>query len=694
MNLENKEISTYLDEAMMEYSTYVLLHRALPVLTDGLKPSYRRILYTMLKEKTTSLTKSATIEGRVMEIHPHSGSYPTIVNMTQKDYNNVTWITGKGNFGQHTSRDMQPASSRYTEIKLSPYALDMMQNLKKNIVQMKPTFDGSSLEPLELPVLHPQVLTISQQGLGVGFATNIPSFNLTEVCQATIDYIEKGEIPILIPDLATGGYILNDTRQFAVINETGKGSFKIRAKYEVEDQYILIKEIPFTTTREEIIERIVDLVKAGKLKDIVDIKDTTDIKGMEIEIKIKKSANANNIMNLLYAMTPLESSFPVNMTILDDNRPKLMGVKQIIPKWVDWRRECLKRWLMFEIKEKQDKLHILRGLEKCLLNVDKAVDIIRNSNEDNVISDLCNFFDIDEIQAEEVASMRLKEINKDKIIKKIQSIKSLEQEIVDSQEIVSSTEKLNLLVIDGLKETMNKYGHSRKSEIIDNNTTISTDILIEDYNCQLVVTKEGYVKKTLRYSNNQKLKDGDSVILQVSTTNKSKLLAFTDKANCYFYNLHELPETQPSNLGNFLPSLLPLEDGEKIIYVTSTTDYSGYMYFSFSNGKVCKVPLTSYQTKQNRSKLMNSYNTESPLVYIGHHATDVDLLSKSSDGYYFLASSSLINEKTTRSSQGVTFQKLHPDCKVVEFGINPLSELESRTCTYDSLANIGKKLNL
>ena len=691
MNLENKEITTYLDEAMMEYSAYVLLHRALPLLTDGLKPSYRRILYTMLKNDTTSFTKSATVEGKVMEIHPHSGTYPTIVNMTQKDTNNVTWITGKGSFAYHTSRDMQPASSRYTEIKLSPYAVDMMKNLKKDIVQMNPTFDGTSLEPLELPVQHPQILTISQQGLGVGFSTNIASFNLTEVCQATIDYIEKRDIPTLIPDLATGGFIIDDPKQFLLINETGKGTFKIRARYEVDGQYILIKEIPFTTTREEIIDKIIELVKVGKLKDVVDIKDTTDINGMEIEIKIKKNANANSVMSLLYNITPLESSFPVNMTILDDNRPKVLGVKQIIPKWVDWRRSCLKRWLTFEVKEKQDKLHVLKGLEKCLLDINKAVDIIRNSDEDKVIDELCKFFSIDVIQAEEVASMKLREINKDKIIKKIRFIETLEKEIADIQETINSTEKLNLLIIEGLEETKKKYGHKRRSEVIKD-STVSADTFIEDYNCHILITEQGYIKKTLKHSDSQKLKDGDYITQHLNATNKDKLLLFTDKANCYYLNVYDLQTCQPSALGTFLPTLLNLEKDECIVKTFTTNDFTGYLLFAYENGKVAKINMDSYKTKYNRTKIINAYNTDSTLLNIHYINDDTYFTCVSSIDKVLVFDTSLINPKSSKTSQGVNVLKSKKDSHMIQFEPCDMP-LEERDYYYiANIPAIGKYL--
>ena len=401
-------------------------------------------------------------------------------------------------------------------------------------------------------------------------------------------------------------------------------------------------------------------------------------------------------MARLFKMTPLQDTFSVNMNMLLNGEPKVLGVKDTISEWLKTREKVLRKEFEIDLDKLEKEKNILSDLEKIINIIDDVVSVIRKCKKKAEVSNsLMERFSLTKDGADYISEIKLGNLNEEWINEKVVRLSEVKDKIIYVNDVLGNKDKLNEVIISQLEEVSKKYGKPRMTTVIYNDdTTIPQDALIDDYNCQLVVTKEGYVKKTSKYSESQKLKDGDEILSQTATTNKSKILFFTNKANVYFLNMYDLNDCLPSALGQYSYSLLPIEPDEKIIYTTTTTDYSGYMYFSFSNGKVCKVPLTSYQTKQNRSKLMNSYNTESPLVYVGHHATDVSFLSKSSDGFYFLASSSLISKKTKKNSIGVTFQKLHPDCKVVEFGINPLSELESRTCTYDSLANIGKKLNL
>lgn len=689
-NIIDREISEVLNEKEMEFSAYAILHRAIPNVYDGFKPSYRRILYTM--RDMTKLTKSANVSGEVMKIHPHSDCYPTIVNMVQKDTNLIPLIDGKGSFAQHTSRDLQPASSRYSEIKISEYALDMMKSLNKNIVDIIPTFDGEKTEPLVLPVRHPQILTLAQQGMAVGMASNIPSFNLQEVCEATIKYIESNEKTVLIPDFATKGSIVKDDNAFEDINRSGRGSFKIRGKCEVDGQYILIKEIPYTTTREVIIEKIEELSKNGKLKEIIDIKDTTGLNGMEIEIKVKKGVDMEVLIQKLYLLTPLESSFSANMNVLVDNHPMVLGVWDIIDKWICWRRECIKRVLQFDKNVLEEKLHILKGLEKCLLDIDKVIEIIRFSEENTINGKLMEYFKIDEIQAEEVASMTLKQINKEKIIKRINEIGKIEQTIDNYQKMMGSQEALNKCVIEGLKDVVAKFGKQRQTEIIEIVTqkVLPKEDLIEEYNCYVTLTREGYIKKTKLASDSHKTKDGDEVLQQLSSTNKSSILLFSNKGNMYTVKCHQLQQVAPSVLGTYIPTIVELEQDEQIIYMVSTLDFVGNMIFGFENGKVAKVTLSSYNTI--RTKLQNAYSNSSPLIYISLEE-DKLMVAKSSIDKVLIFNHSSINAKSSRSSQGNSVLKSRKDSVMQSLSYIPI-DLDEEVIEYyrASTNSVGKNL--
>lgn len=656
----NREICELLDEREMEYSAYVILHRALPDMRDGFKPSYRRILYSMQKEGMTKLTKSADVEGVVMRLHPHGGCYPTIVNMVQKDTNLNPLIDGKGSFAQHTSRDMQPASPRYTEVKLSDYGANMMKGLNKNIVDMIPSYDGAKIEPVVLPVRHPQILTLAQQGMAVGMASNFPSFNLKEVCEATIKYIETGEKTILIPDFATKGYVIRDDKAFEEINMTGKGTIKLRGKYEISGQNIIITEIPYTTTREEIIEKIEQLVKEGKLKDVIDIVDITGLNTMGISIKAKKGTDMELLAKKLYQITTMETTYSANMNVLYNDTPTVMGVWDIIPEWCKWRNNCIKRVIEFDTDELRVKLHFLKGLEKCLIDIDKVISIIRHSKEDEIISKLMKEFDIDELQAEDIASMKLRDINKDKIINRVAEIKSIEDKIAWYEYVCSSEEELSKRAIDGLKDVIAKFGKERSTQIIEvtDEKPLSKEIMVEEYNCYITLTEKGYLKKTKLASDNHKMKDGDRVLQQLSCTNKMNILLFSDKGNLYTIKNYENDLVAPSAMGSYLPTILKMDKDENIIYIVPTLDYKGDMLFGFENGKVAKVSLESYNTT--RSKLLNAYNMDSKLVHISL-AEDKLMVAKSSIDKVLIFSNNTINSKNSRTSQGVAVLKSKND---------------------------------
>lgn len=674
----NYDICNVLDDKMMDYSAYVILHRALPSIEDGFKVSLRRILYTMHRHNMTKLTKSASVSGKVMEIHPHSDCYPTIVNMVQKDNHVNPFIVGKGAFAYHTSRDTQPASSRYSEIRIAQYSQEMMEGLKKNSVEMIPTFDGNSEEPLYLPTKHPNILTHSQQGMAVGMAANFPSFNLTEVCDCTIDYLNGITDKELVPDFATGGELIYNKSQIDKINNNGLGSVDIKARYEVNGDYILIKEIPYTTTREVIIEKIVELVKSNKLKEIVDVKDTTDLRGMEIEIKTKKNTDKELLMQKLYKLTPLQSSFSANMNCLVSNTPKVLGVKQIIQEWIKFRKQCIKRELQYDIQQLQSVQNELLGLQTILQDLDEAISLIRSSKtEKESIGKLREYFNLNDAQLEYIIKIRMVNMNQEWLTSKINKLTEVNEQLKVNMDNLESDSYYTSTIISQLQDVKKKYGQPRRTTIIYHEKTapIRQDDLIEDYNCQIVLTKEGYLKKTLRYSETQKLKDWDIVLQQIPSSNKSKLLFFTDKANCYYLNAWWIDNTQPSNLGNFLPTMLQLQD-EKVIYVVSTTDFKGHIMFAFENGKVAKIPLSSYETKTNRSKVINAYNVDSKLVSINYIDKDMDFMAVSSINKVLVVNTSQINSKASKTSQGIQLLKSKNNSVMVEFKPSNIDNVE------------------
>ena len=703
-----RSVDNHIEPNMMIYSMTTITDRALPDVADGVKPVVRRIVYAMDDaglNHDKDFVKTSIPISETMKIHSHGDSSieGAIALLTDKNETLLhPYLDGQGSFGKVYNTDKWSAP-RYTFCRLSKFAEDcLLKNINKGIVDF--VVESGHKQPLTLPVTFPNILVKANQGIAVGMATNIPSFNLKEVNDLTVKIIKGEELDVIIPDFSSGGECLYNENELRKIFETGYGKVVVRSKwrYNEKDSCIEVYEIPYSTTANAIIEKTTELIKEGKLKDVLDIRDETgfDIKldkeVLNIAIDIKSRSNPNEVMARLFKMTPLQDIFSVNMNMLVNGEPKVLGVKETILEWLKTRERVLRKEFKIDLDKLEKEDNILSDLEKIINIIDDVVSVIRKCKKKTEVSNsLMERFSLTKDGADYISEIKLGNLNEEWINERVVRLSEVKDKIIYVNDVLGNKDKLNEVIVSQLEEVSKKYGKPRMTTIIyDTDTTIPQDALIEDYNCQLVVTKEGYVKKTSKYSESQKLKDGDVVLSQTATTNKSKILFFTNKANVYFLNMYDLNDCLPSALGQYSYSLLPIESDEKIIYTTVTTDYSGYMYFGFSNGKVCKVPLTSYQTKQNRSKLMNSYNTESPLVYIGHLATDVDFLSKSSDGYYFLASSSLINEKTTRSSQGVTFHKLHPDCKVVEFGINPLSELESRTCTYDSLAKIGKKLNL
>lgn len=630
----NYDICNVLDDKMMDYSAYVILHRALPSIEDGFKVSLRRILYTMHRHNMTKLTKSASVSGKVMEIHPHSDCYPTIVNMVQKDNHVNPFIVGKGAFAYHTSRDTQPASSRYSEIRIAPYSQEMMEGLKKNSVEMIPTFDGNSEEPLYLPTKHPNILTHSQQGMAVGMAANFPSFNLTEVCDCTIDYLNGITDKELVPDFATGGELIYNKSQIDKINNNGLGSIDIKARYEVSGDYILIKEIPYTTTREVIIEKIVELVKSNKLKEIVDVKDTTDLRGMEIEIKTKKNTDKELLMQKLYKLTPLQSSFSANMNCLVSNTPKVLGVKQIIQEWVKFRKQCLKRELQYDIQQLQSVQNELLGLQIILQDLDKTISLIRNSkSEKEAIDKLREFFNLNDKQLEYIVKIRMVNMNQEWLTYKINKLTEVNERLKVNLDNLESDSYYTSTIISQLQDVKKKYGQPRRTTIIHEVSikTISNTDLIEEYNCTVVVTKQ-YIKKNLRYLDKQRMKDGDSILTAIQCNNKDKLLAFTDKGQVFTINVNDIQQCMPSDLGQFQNTVFNLSNECVVGVVKYEEDKSATLITQ--EGKCLVLPYSLLQGRKKQAISLGSKFKDNKLIYANEYSRIVTIVDNKNTKEY------------------------------------------------------------
>ena len=610
--INSKNVENIIEEGMMNYSAYILLSRAIPRLEDGLKPVHRRILYTMHRQNAVNFTKSAHVTGEVMKIHPHGDSYGSAVGLVQKDRNLIPLLTGKGNFGMYTSRELQPAANRYTEIKLSEISKDMMKNFDKNVVDFVDNYDGTIKMPEVLPVKYPSILTYAQSGIGVGFSSSTPSFNLNEVIDATIKYIETKEHTLLVPDFATGGYILNDKESLKKINLEGVGTVRLRGKIEKDGNELLITEIPYTTTREAIIEKVVELSKQGKLKEINDIKDLTGLKGMKIMISCRKNTDLDMLIEKLYRMTPLQSSHSTNMNVLVDGLPKVLSVQQVIERWVSWRASVIKRQLTFDIKNMKDKLHLLRGLEKILLDIDKTISIIRKSEEEMIESNIMKEFGVDEIQAKEISNMKLRNINKNYILKKLESIDQFEKTLKDYEEHLKDDKKINQLVIKDLKETKEKFGIERRTEISEPTQikSIKIEVDIPDYPVNIHLTEEGYLYK-FKGDQQPSMKPGDKVKKIFSTTNNSEIIIFLDDNTCRKIKLNMVQETRVTELGHFIPNLLN-ENSINIINYSVLDDSHKFLIAVYKNNRVNKINLKSFSG--NRRILKNAYNKNQDLL--------------------------------------------------------------------------------
>ncbi len=674
----------------MPYAMSVIVSRAIPEI-DGLKPSHRKLLYTMYKMGLLkgNKTKSANVVGQTMKLNPHGDMaiYETLVRLTTGNMALLhPLVESKGNFGRVYSRDMKYAAPRYTEVKLADIAEAFFRDIDKETVDFVDNYDGTMKEPVLLPVAFPNILVNPNQGIAVGMASNICSFNLREVCEATIAYIQKDQVNLLdylkAPDFPTGGQILVNHDELAKIYQTGKGSFKIRARYRFDrkNSCIEVYEIPYTTTSEAIIESIAGIIKSGKIKDIVDVRDETDLDGLCIAIDIKRNADPDEIMNKLFRLTTLQDSFNCNFNILVDQKPMVLGIEGILDHWIQFRMNCIRRRCQFDIRKKTQRLHLLTGLAKILLDIDKAIAIIRGTEKDEqVVPNLMKGFGIDREQAEFIAEIKLRNLNREYILRQTADIEKLKKEIEDLKDIVAHDARVLGIICDELREIAKTYGADRKSEIVFDHEVehITEDKLIEDYNVRLFLTREGYIKKiplvSLRSSGDQKLKEEDAIIMEAETRNKADLLLFSNKAVVYKMKVHELADSKASMLGDYLPNILGLDPDERIICMQATDDYSGYLLFAFENGKVAKIPLSSYATKLNRRKLANAYSQLSPLVCIRYIAEDQDFAAVSSIDKLLVFHTSEINPKSTRDSQGVQVLKSKKGSTLV--WIKPLSEL-------------------
>lgn len=671
--VEQPIVST-IRENYMPYAMSVILSRAIPEI-DGFKPSHRKLLYMMYKMGLLNggRTKSANIVGATMKLNPHGDSaiYDTMVRLS-RGYEALLhpYVDSKGNFGKFYSRDMAWAASRYTEAKLDAICNELFRDIDKDTVDFVDNYDNTMKEPSLLPVAFPSVLVNANTGIAVGMASNICSFNLREICETTAalirdpDHDIKSTLPA--PDFTGGCQIIYDENVINQVYETGRGSIKLRAKYVYDKSAncIDILSIPATTTCEVIIEKVIDLVKQGKVKEISDIRDETGIDGLKITIDLKRGIDADKLMTKLYRFTTLEDSYACNFNVLIAGVPRVLGVKALLEEWIAFRIECVRRRTYFDRNKKADKLHLLRGLEKILLDIDKAVKIVRETDEESeVVPNLMIGFGIDEIQAEYVAEIKLRHLNREYILKRTKDLEDLEKEIAELDEILKSKARIKTIIVKELKSIAEKYGQPRKSIIIYDDVARYEEETVEipDYPVNLFFTKEGYFKKitpqSLRMSGEQKLKDGDEIIQELEFTNNCDLLFFTDKCQVYKAKADDFAQTKASVLGDYVAAKLGFDEGENAAKMVATKDYKGMLLFAFENGKAAKVPLESYATKTNRKKLTGAYSDKSPLVGLLYMPEDEEVLFKASSGNMLLVHTGALALKTTRSTQGVAVLK-------------------------------------
>ncbi|MEA5039373.1 MAG: DNA gyrase subunit A [Clostridiaceae bacterium] len=667
-------ITQTLEQNFMPYAMSVIVSRALPEI-DGFKPSHRKLLYTMYTMGLLggNRTKSANVVGQTMKLNPHGEQaiYDTMVRLSRGNESLlVPFVDSKGNFGKVYSRDMACAASRYTEVRLDPVCRELFSDIDCDAVDFIDNYDGTLKEPLLLPTSFPNILVSSNLGIAVGMACNICGFDLNEICRTAIERIRNPQHDLLetliAPDFPTGGELIYDRSQLEEIYRTGRGSFKVRCKwsYDKKEHLIEVTQIPYTTTIEAIIDKVTDLVKAGKLKEVADMRDETGKEGLKLAIDLKRGADPEKVMQKLMKMTPLQDSFSCNFNILIGGTPRVMGVGEILGEWTAWRTECVRRRVHFDLQKKKQKLHLLRGLRKILLDIDRAIAIIRDTEADaEVIPNLMIGFGIDEVQAEFIAEIKLRNINKEHILKRLQETDALENEIDRLEDLLSSRMKIQKLIVSELEDIIRRYPTVRRTTIIHEHEVEEYDETeqIEDYPVQIFLSREGYFKKitpqSLRMSSEQKFKDGDELRLTLEAGNRAEVIFLTDRQQAYKARLHEFSDLKASVLGDYLPQKLGMDEGETPVFMFLPGDFSGSLVFIFENGKVAKVDASAYETKSNRRKLTGAYSDKSPLAGVFHLTGDTEL-ALYTQNRLLLMNTAMLQSKATRTAQGVAVMNL------------------------------------
>lgn len=673
--VEEERITDTLEKNYMPYAMSVIISRALPEI-DGFKPSHRKLLYTMYKMGLLNggRTKSANVVGQTMRLNPHGDSaiYDTMVRLARGNESLLyPYVDSKGNFGKAYSRDMAYAASRYTEVKLEPICNELFRDIDKDTVDFVPNYDNTMMEPTLFPTTFPSVLVNANVGIAVSMASNVCPFNLTEVCDTTIALLKNPEADVtetlLGPDFPGGGFLLKDADEFRKICETGRGSVKVRAKwnYDKAGGCIEVTEIPYSTTIEAIMDKIVDGIKQGKLREISYVRDETDLSGLKIAIDLKRGADPEKVMQKLFRMTPLQDSYSCNFNILIHGQPRVMGVKEILTEWIAFREECVRRRIVYDLQRKREKLHLLEGLERILLDIDEAIRIVRETKEESeVVPNLMQGFSMDEIQAEYVAEIKLRHLNREYIFRRTQEMEQLRTDIDSLQQTLESPKKIRAVIAKELKETAKKYGQPRKTQFCEVDLQAESDptMDIPDYPVHLFLSESGYFKKispaSLRMNAEQKLKEDDRIIAHWETTNRTELLFFTNQQQVYKTKASAFEDSKASLLGDYIPAKLGFDEGEFVISVILTNDYSGMLLFVYENGKVAKVPLQSYATKTNRKKLANAYSDKSPLVTALPLLEEQNVLLRSSGNRALLFQTEELLPKTARNTQGVQVMTL------------------------------------
>ena len=695
-------ITRTLDENYMPYAMSVIVSRAIPEI-DGFKPSHRKLLYTMYKMGllTGNRTKSANIVGQAMRLNPHGDQaiYETMVRLAKGNESLLhPFVDSKGNFGKVYSRDMAYAASRYTEAKLAPICAELFRALDCDAVDFVDNYDNTTKEPALLPTTYPNVLVSANQGIAVGMASQICGFNLGEVCDTTIGLLKNPDHDIastlLAPDFSTGGQILCEPEELRRIYETGRGGVKVRAKYRYlkSENIIEIYEIPYSTSLEAILDKVSELMKAGKIKEISDMRDETDLSGLKLAVDLKRGADPDKLMQKLFRLTPLQDTVSCNFNILIAGMPRVLGVRELLEEWLAWRTECVRRRVYFILHKKQEKLHLLQGLKRILLDIDKAIEIIRRTEEEaEVVPNLMIGFGIDQVQAEYVAEIKLRNINKEYILKRVQETASLEGEIEDLEDTLKKPARIRKIIVSELEDVRKKYAQPRKTEIIYSHEVEYEEEPedIPDYPVTLFLSREGYFKKitplSLRMSGDQKFKEGDELFRRVEATNNTELMFFTDRQQVYKVRAADFADSKASLLGDYLPTKLGMDEDEKVIDMVLPGDYSGHLLFFFENGKCARVALSAYATTSNRRKLTGAYSDKSPLTALLHLTEDRELALISTEPRALLLHTSLLAPKSTRSTQGVAVMNIKPRyhlervCDFADSGIVNLSRYRVRS---------------